>query len=99
MGRKEKLSDLPEFKDSRDKAGFDEARYRDYTLEQKLMVVPEENVLGLSNEPFAGKGMVVSVFARGLYEVTGLRPIDPRIRETARQTAIRIASEADGYPV
>jgi hypothetical protein len=77
LGRKEKLSDLPEFKDARDKAGFDQARYRDYTLEQKLMVVPEENILGLPREPFAGKAMVVSVFARGLYEVTGLRPIDP----------------------
>jgi hypothetical protein len=77
LGRKEKLSDLPEFKDSRDKAGFDQVRYRDYTPEQKLMVVPEENVLGLPREPFAGKGMVVSVFARGLFEVTGLRPIVP----------------------
>lgn len=77
LGRNEKLSDLPEFKKSREKAGFDEVRYLDYTLEQKLMVVPEENVLGLPHEPFAGKAMVVSVFARGLYEVTGLRPIDP----------------------
>jgi alpha-glucosidase len=77
LGRKEKLSDLPEFKDSRDKAGFDQVRYCDYAEARKLMVVPEENVLGLPHEPFAGKSMVVSVFARGLYEVTGLRQIDP----------------------
>ena len=32
----------------------------------KLMVVPEENVLGLPGEPFAGECMVVSVFAKGL---------------------------------
>ena len=30
------------------------------------MVVPEENVLGLPGEPFAGRGMVVGVFARAL---------------------------------
>ncbi len=81
LGRKEKLSDLPEFKDSRDKAGFDEVRYCDYTEARKLMVVPEENVLGLPHEPFAGKAMVVSVFARGLYEVTGLRAIDPEFEK------------------
>jgi dipeptidyl aminopeptidase/acylaminoacyl peptidase len=77
LGRKEKLSDLPEFKDSRNQAGFDEVRYLDYTPALKLLVVPEENVLGLPKEPFAGKCMVISVFARALHEVTGLRPVDP----------------------
>src|SRR5262249_18347286 len=48
-----------------------------YTPRLKLMVVPEENVLGLAKEPFAGKGMVVSVFAKGLYHVTALRPAIP----------------------
>src|SRR5262249_28104558 len=47
LGRREKLSDLPEFKQARKTAGFDEARYLDYTPGQKLMAVPEENVLGL----------------------------------------------------
>jgi hypothetical protein len=74
LGRNEKLSDLPEFKGAKGKAGFDEVRYLDYTPDLKLLVVPEENVLGLASDPFAGKGMVVSVFARGLYQVTGLRP-------------------------
>jgi hypothetical protein len=75
LGPQEKLSDLPEFQDSKTQAGFDEARYLDYTSRLKLMVVPEENVLGLAGEPFAGKCMVVSVFAKGLYQVTGLRPV------------------------
>ena len=44
----EKLSDLPEFKDARSTADFDEVRYLDYTPDRKLMVVPEENVLGLA---------------------------------------------------
>ncbi|HMF11212.1 MAG TPA: hypothetical protein VKE94_02870, partial [Gemmataceae bacterium] len=77
LGRQEKLSDLPEFKSARDQAGFDEVRYLDYSPSLKLMVVPEENVLCLPGEPFAGKCMVVSVFAKALYHVTGLRPVDP----------------------
>jgi alpha-glucosidase len=77
LGREEKLSDLPEFKDSKARATLDEVRYLDYAPTTKLMVVPEENVLGLAKEPFAGRCMVVSVFARGLYQVTGLRPAIP----------------------
>jgi hypothetical protein len=77
LGRGEKLSDLPEFKDARNTAGFDDARYLDYTGKLKLMVVPEENVLCLPREPFAGECMVVNVFAKALYQITGLRPVDP----------------------
>jgi hypothetical protein len=77
LGRGEKLSDLPEFKDARDEAGFDEVRFLDYTRRLKLLVVPEENVLGLPGEPFAGKCMVIHAFARALHEVAGLRPVDP----------------------
>ncbi len=77
LGRNEKLSDLPEFKAARDREDFDEVRYRDYTPNLKRMVVAEENVLGLLGEPFAGKCMVISVFAKGLYQVAGLRAVDP----------------------
>ena len=41
------------------------------------MVVAEEDVLRLPNAPLAGKDMVVSAFARGLYQVAGLRPVLP----------------------
>ncbi|HVS39839.1 MAG TPA: hypothetical protein VMS17_30050 [Gemmataceae bacterium] len=75
LGRKEKLSDLPEFQEAKTKAGFEEVRYFDYTPDLKLMVVPEENVLGMRSDPFAGKGMVVGLFARGLHQVCGLRPV------------------------
>jgi predicted metalloprotease with PDZ domain len=77
LQRHEKLSDLPEFKEAKEKADFDELRYHEYTPALKLMVVPEENVLGLTHEPFAGKCMVVSVFAKAVYHVAGLRPVDP----------------------
>jgi hypothetical protein len=75
LGRQEKLSDLPEFQAERAKPGFDDARYCDYAPSHKLMVVPEENVLRLPGEPFAGKNMVVGVFAKGLHQVTASRPV------------------------
>ena len=78
LGPAEKLSDLPEFKDARTNPGFDEVRYLEFTPERKLLVVPEENVLGLPNDPSAGRYMIVSLFAKGLYQVTGLRPVDPK---------------------
>src|SRR5262249_52064119 len=74
LGRAERLSDLPELRDEASKPGFDDVRYLDYTPSSKLMVVPEENVLRLPGEPFAGKAIVVSVFAKGLYRVCGTRP-------------------------
>jgi hypothetical protein len=85
LGRTEKLSDLPEFQEAAKTAGLDEARYADYTPKTKLLVVPEENVLRLPTEPFAGKHMVVSVFAKGLYQVTGLRPPSASFGKGAKQ--------------
>jgi alpha-glucosidase len=92
LGRNENLSDLPEFKKWKNETGFDEVRYLDYTADRKLMVVPEENVLGLAREPFAGKGMVVSVFAQALYQVTGKRAVIPDFekRRDRQQYELRV---------
>src|SRR5262249_19192076 len=51
LGRKEKLSALPEFEKSRDSSDFDEVRYLDYEPKTKLMVAPEESVLSLPGDP------------------------------------------------
>ncbi|MBI3409586.1 MAG: hypothetical protein HY040_14695 [Planctomycetes bacterium] len=94
LGVKEKLSDLPEFKDRNNQDMPDLVRYLDYAPALKLMVVPEENVLSRTDlqsvpshgrianpsytrgaDPFAGKCMIVSAFAKGLYHVTALRPV------------------------
>jgi hypothetical protein len=92
LGHRERLSDLPEFKERKKSADFDEVRYLDYTPALKLMVVPEENVLGQPGEPFAGECMVVSVFARALYLVTGLRRVDPDFekRRDKQQYELRV---------
>jgi dipeptidyl aminopeptidase/acylaminoacyl peptidase len=71
---------------------FDLVRYLDYESNQKLMVVPEENVLCLASDPFAGKCMVVGVFARALYHVAGTRPVDPEFerRRGKQQYELRV---------
>lgn len=92
LGRQEKLADLPEFKKTTNKSDIDEVRYLEYTPALKLMVVPEENVLCDADEPFAGKGMVVSLFAKGVYQVTSQRPVDPDFdkRREKQQYELRV---------
>jgi hypothetical protein len=92
LGRKEKVSDLPEFKASRGEEGCDLVRYLDFDQRRKLMVVPEENVLGLKEEPFAGRCMVVSVFARALHQVTAGRAVieDFERRRDRQQYELRV---------
>ena len=70
----EKVADLPEVRAAK---AFDDVRYLDYDPKLKLMVVPEENVLGSRGDPFAGRCMVIAAFAKGLLAVTGQRPVIP----------------------
>ena len=71
-------------------------RYLDYTPSLKLMVVPEENVLGLADEPLRGKGHGGERVCPG--DLPGDRPASrrPRLRQAAAETAIRAAGEAPG---
>lgn len=78
LGRQEKLSDLPEFEDLKKAPGADPlARVLDYAPETKLLVVGEENALGNPAEPLVGECLVIREFAKAVYYVTGLRPVDP----------------------
>lgn len=92
LGKKERLCDLPEFKDAKNAGELDLVRSLDYSPTLKLMVVPEENVLAQLGEPFSGKNMTVSVFAKGLYRVTGTRPADPEFekRRDKQQYELRV---------
>lgn len=77
LGRQEKISDLPEYKDF-EKQGIDPlARFVDYSPETKTLVVGEENVLGDPQEPQVGPNQVIRGLARALYGVTATRPVDP----------------------
>ncbi|HKD35804.1 MAG TPA: DPP IV N-terminal domain-containing protein, partial [Pirellulales bacterium] len=92
LGRNEKLSDLPEFRDSKGEPGFDEPRYLEFSPQRKIMVVPEENVLGLSADRFAGECMTVHVMANGLWQIAGQRPVDPDFdkRREKQQYELRV---------
>jgi alpha-glucosidase len=92
LGRLEKLGDLPELKTAGSKAGFDAVRVLEYSSEHKLMVVPEENVQGLADEPLAGRSAVVGVMARAMHQVCGLRPVIPDFdqRRNKQQYELRV---------
>jgi dipeptidyl aminopeptidase/acylaminoacyl peptidase len=89
LGRDEKSSDLPEL---RQQTEADAVRYLEYTPERKLVVVPEENVLALASDPFAGRSMIISLFARAFYEATGHRPAIPDFdrRRDRQQYELRV---------
>lgn len=76
LGRKEKLADLPEFKNA-GSTNFDlTARFMDYTPEKKVLVVAEENVLGNPRDRWAGSSQEICEFAKALYYVCGTRMVD-----------------------
>src|SRR6185437_11318724 len=77
LGPKEKISDLPEFKDASITNVDLNARFMDYSPDKKLMIVSEENVLGDPNVPGVGSSEVIREFAKALYQVCGMRPVDP----------------------
>ncbi len=85
LGRNENISDLPEYKSAKDIKGFDPlARLLDYMPETRLLVVGEENVLAQPADPLAGDCLVIRVFAKALYHVTGARPVDPNWNDRGR---------------
>jgi hypothetical protein len=99
LARNEQLNDLPELTARRPATGDNnpapraaDVRYLDYAPDLKLMVVPEENVLSTADDPFAGEYMIISAFAKGLYHVTGLRPVDSEFdrRRGKQQYELRV---------
>ena len=91
LARGERLTDLPEFRESGG-TGFDGARFADYTPEHKRVVVPEENVIGSADDPFAGQSAVVTEMAKAFYRVAGQRPVDPEFdkRRQKQQYELRV---------
>jgi len=85
LGRKERISDLPEYQHFKGAKNFDPlARVLDYTPETKLLVVGEENVLANPRNPLAGDNHIIHVFAKASYHVTGTRPMDPNWEKRSR---------------
>jgi alpha-glucosidase len=49
------------------------------------MVVPEENVLALADDPLGGESAVISAFARAMHAVTASRRVDPEFDRRPRK--------------
>jgi hypothetical protein len=77
LGPDEKISDLPEYTNTKASSLDHTARFLEYTPETKLLVVDQDNVLASPNDPYATGCQVIRVFAKALYHVTGTRPVDP----------------------
>jgi alpha-glucosidase len=85
LGPNERLDDLPELKAAARMAGFDPlCRLLDYQAATKLLVVGEENVMADPASPKAGGNHVIRAFARALYDVTAMRPVDPNWEKRGR---------------
>ncbi|HEX8465484.1 MAG TPA: hypothetical protein VF627_12780, partial [Abditibacterium sp.] len=78
LGPGEKVADLPEFKAMANVQGADGlARLQFYNPQSKLLVVAQENVLGVPEEPLIGDNQIIRVMADAFYQITGMRPVDP----------------------
>lgn len=77
LGPDERLADLPQFKNGDDTNVDLTIRYLDYSPLTKVLVVPEENVLGNPNDDYVGPCLEIREFAKALYYVCGTRPVDP----------------------
>jgi hypothetical protein len=77
LGPGEKISDLPEYRDSQELSLDPLARFLDDSPGTKTLVVAEENVLGDPRAPRVGSNQVIRLLARTLHRVAGTRPIDP----------------------
>jgi hypothetical protein len=77
LGPEEKLSDLPEYRESKGGNIDPLARFLDFAPATRILVVGQENVLGDPDDPRVGPNQVIRVLARAIHAVTGTRPVDP----------------------
>ncbi len=76
LGRDERLTDLPELKNTSDTNVDLTIRFMDYTPQTKLLVVPEENILANPDDDNVGPCLVIRGFAKAICAVCGTRPVD-----------------------
>jgi hypothetical protein len=95
LGRDERLSDLPEFRNDEVRADADLlARYLEYSPRTKLLVVGEESLLGDPGMAGVGDSHLVRMLAHAIHQVAGTRPVDPewenRPRHIWQQYELRV---------
>jgi hypothetical protein len=84
LGFEERLADLPECKNMAAGSIDYTARFLDYSPEAKLMVVDQQNVLGNPKNAYLTSCQIIRVFAKALYHLTGMRPVDPNWENRGR---------------
>ncbi|MBN1507848.1 MAG: hypothetical protein JW955_13440 [Sedimentisphaerales bacterium] len=84
LGPEDRLADLPELKGATTKDMDLLARFLDYSPQTKLIVIAQENVLANSSNPYATESQIVRAFAKAMYHVTGMRPVDPNWEKRGR---------------
>jgi hypothetical protein len=85
LGPDESLYDLPECKKMPAGSIDYTARFLDYSPEAKMLVVDQKNVLQETDNPYFTGCQVIRVFAKALYQLTGMRPVDPNWDQRGRE--------------
>jgi hypothetical protein len=93
LGKKEKIASLPEFEELRKIKGVSAStRVLGYNAETKLLVLGEENIL--EDRVDKAGDPVMRIFSGAIYQVAGLRPVDPawegRPRNVWQQYELRL---------
>ena len=84
LGPSESLADLPEFPQMVEKGADHTGRYLEYTPGVNVLVVDQAVLGDLARDPYATECQVIRVFAKALYHVTGMRPVDPNWEDRGR---------------
>lgn len=84
LGRREKLSDLPEFSRLKAAGVSGDSRKVDYVPDAKVIVVAEESILQGRGKAAGEECEVIRQMARAAYFSTCLRPVDPNWNNRGR---------------
>ncbi len=102
LAKGELLTDLPEFADERAQASPAMSRHCDYTIEKKVIVVPEENLLGGLGDPASGRCLLVGQMAKAVFSVAASREVDERfttVRRDSQQYEQRLIWNKSSEPI
>ncbi len=102
LAKNERLTDLPEFAEERAQASPSTARHWSYTPEKKILVVPEENVLGGPQDPASGRCLLVGLMAKAVFVIAASREVDEKfasVRQDSQQYEQRLIWDQASEPI
>jgi len=84
IGESEKIADIPEYKGPAAGDGGKASRVIRCTPQLKMVGCGEENLLGRKGDPHAGENILIRELARAMHVMTGLRPVDEKLRQALK---------------